>query len=102
MSTLRESKLSSSQKSPAPQICYNRAPMTEVRLQTYWVDSDPAGIVYFAHFFKFIEQAEEELYLRAGTRRQQLLDDHHVWMPRVEAHVQFTKPIRNGYAIRVR
>jgi acyl-CoA thioester hydrolase len=76
--------------------------MPEIRLQTYWVDSDPAGIVYFAHFFRLIEQAEEELYLRAGVRRQQLLDDHGVWMPRVEAHVNFVSPIRNGYAIRVR
>src|SRR5262245_9861032 len=76
--------------------------MHEVKLQTYWVDSDAAGIVYFAHFFRFIEQAEEELYLRADKPRQGLLDHHDVWMPRVEAHVNFVAPIRNGHAIRVR
>ena len=76
--------------------------MREVKLQTYWADSDPAGIVYFAHFFRFIEMAEEELYLQAGAERQTLLDRYSVWMPRVEAHVNFFRPIRNGRAIRVR
>ena len=75
--------------------------MREVRLQTYWADSDPAGIVYFAHFFRFIEQAEEELYLQVGKKRQALLDQYDIWMPRVEAHVNFVSPIRNGHAIRV-
>ena len=76
--------------------------MHEVRLQTYWADADVAGIVYFANFFRLVEQAEEELYLRAGTPRQSLFDEHQVWMPRVEAHVNFSAPIRNGRAIRVR
>ena len=77
--------------------------MAEVRLQIYWADCDPAGIVYFAHFFRLIDQAEEQLYLVAtGKPRQKLLDGHSVWMPRVEAHVSFVGPIRNGSAIRVR
>jgi len=36
--------------------------MAEVRLQTYWCDCDPAGIVYFGNFFRLFEQVEEELY----------------------------------------
>jgi YbgC/YbaW family acyl-CoA thioester hydrolase len=75
--------------------------MREVKLPTYWADADAAGIVYFAHFFRFIEQAEEELYRQSQTDRQKLLDRYQVWMPRVEAHVNFTAPIRNGHAIRV-
>lgn len=76
--------------------------MTEVKLQTYWADCDPAGIVYFGNFFRLFEQVEEELYLRAASPRQALLDAHSVWMPRVEVHVNFVAPIRNGRAIRVR
>jgi YbgC/YbaW family acyl-CoA thioester hydrolase len=76
--------------------------MPEVRLQTYWSDCDSAGIVYFGNFWRLCEQVEEELYLRAGKPRQSLLDAHSVWMPRVEAHVKFVRPIRNGAAIRVR
>lgn len=76
--------------------------MPDVRVQTYWYDCDPAGIVYFGNFFRLVEQAEEELYLRAPKHRQTLLDTYSVWMPRVEAHVNFVSPIRNGRAIRVR
>src|SRR6185503_19486459 len=75
--------------------------MPEVRIQTYWSDCDPAGIAYFGNFFRLCEAAEEELYLKSGTPRQVLLDTHRVWMPRVEAHVNFVSPIRNGRAIRV-
>ena len=37
--------------------------MTEVKLQTYWPDCDPGGIVHFANVFRFIGLAEEELFL---------------------------------------
>ena len=76
--------------------------MPEVRVQTYWTDCDPAGIVYFGNFFRLVEQAEEELYLRARLHRQTLLDSCSVWMPRVEAHANFVAPIHNGRAIRIR
>jgi acyl-CoA thioester hydrolase len=76
--------------------------MAEIRLQTYWSDCDAAGIVYFARWFELIEKAEEEHYLRASLHRQTVLDTHNIWMPRVETHVTFAGPIRNGHAIRVR
>jgi 4-hydroxybenzoyl-CoA thioesterase len=76
--------------------------MFEARLQTYWADVDAAGIVYYPHFFRFVEQAEEELFRAAGNERKPLIEQHHVWMPRVEAFSKFSKPIRHGAAIRVR
>lgn len=76
--------------------------MFEMRVQTYWSDADNAGIVFFPHFFRFFEQAEEELFRKAGKDRQALLEANHVWMPRVEAFTKFSKPVRNGHAIRVR
>lgn len=76
--------------------------MFEVRFQTYWSDVDAAGIVFFPHFFRFVEQAEEELFRAAGEDRQRLIEVNHIWMPRVEAFSKFSKPIRHGAAIRVR
>jgi acyl-CoA thioester hydrolase len=76
--------------------------MFEVRFQTYWADVDAAGIVYFPHFFRFVEQAEEELFRASGNERQPLIQKYGVWMPRVEAFSKFSKPIRHGAAIRVR
>jgi len=76
--------------------------MFEVKLQTYWGDSDAVGIVFFPNYFKFVAQAEEELYRAAGILKDKLMDKHQVWIPRVEVFAKFTIPIRNGAAIRVR
>jgi len=76
--------------------------MFEVRFQTYWADVDAAGMVHLPHFFKFISQAEEELFRAAGAERDRLIQEHGVWMARVEAFAKFSKPIRQGLAIRVR
>ena len=50
--------------------------MFEVKFHTYWADADPARIVFFPHFFRFIEQADEELFRAAGTNRQQLFEQN--------------------------
>jgi 4-hydroxybenzoyl-CoA thioesterase len=76
--------------------------MFEARFQTYWSDVDAAGIVYFPHFFRFVEQAEEELFRAAGYPLHPLIEELQVLMPRVEAFSKFSKPIRSGAAIRVR
>lgn len=76
--------------------------MREVRLHTYWCDSDPAGIVYFGNYLRFVDQAEEELFLQASAHRQRLLDVYSIWMPRVEAHITYVRPIRSGSPVRVR
>lgn len=76
--------------------------MFEVRLQTYWGDADAVGIVFFPNHFKFVAQAEEELYRASGIFKDKLMDKHQVWIPRVEAYAKFSLPIRNGAAVRVR
>ena len=59
--------------------------MFEMRVQTYWSDSDAAGIVFFPNYFRFLTQAEEELFRSAGKPRQAMLEANHVWMPRIES-----------------
>ena len=76
--------------------------MFEVKMRTHWNDADPAGIVYFANHFRFVEQAEEELFRARGGNRQELLQQHKVWMPRVEAFSKYVRPIKIGAMIRVR
>ena len=76
--------------------------MFEMRLRTYWSDSDPAGIVFYPNYFRFIEQAEEELFRAAGADRFTLLRENKVWMPRAETFTKFMKPIPLGAAVRLR
>jgi YbgC/YbaW family acyl-CoA thioester hydrolase len=76
--------------------------MFETRIQTYWDDADPAGRVYFAHFFRFVEYAETELFRAAGAERMKLYDEDNIWMPRVESFARFLKPILAEEAVFVR
>jgi acyl-CoA thioester hydrolase len=76
--------------------------MFEMKLRTYWADSDPAGIVFYPNYYRFIEQAEEELFRAAGVDRFTLLQDNKVWMPRAETFSKFMRPIKLGAAIRIR
>lgn len=76
--------------------------MFETRIQTYWDDADPAGRVYYAHFFRFVEYAETELFRASGTDRMKLYDEYDIWMPRVESFAKFSKPILAEEAICVR
>lgn len=76
--------------------------MFELRIQTYWPDSDGAAIVFYANYFRFVGQAEEELFRAAGVDRLALLRENHVWMQRVEAFSKFMRPILLGAAVRVR
>jgi len=76
--------------------------MFETRLQTYWDDADPAGQVFFAHFFRFAEYAETELFRSSGAERMKLYKDLDVLMPRVESFARFMKPIPAEDAILVR
>lgn len=76
--------------------------MFKTRIQTYWSDADSAGIVYFSHFFRFVESAEEEMFRAAGVERAILLDRHKIWFPRVEAFARFLSPIKYGDRILVK
>jgi len=76
--------------------------MFETRLQTYWDDADPAGQVFFAHFFRFAEYAETELFRANGAERMKLYRELDVLMPRVESFARFMKPIPAEDAIFVR
>ena len=40
-----------------------------IDLRVMWPDTDPAGIVWFGVFFRYFENAEEELYRRLGSDR---------------------------------
>src|SRR5215813_10513193 len=75
--------------------------MFELRIQTYWSDLDPAGIVFFPNYFRFVEQAEEEMYRASVESLNRLLEKLNLWLPRVEAFSKFLAPIRNEASIRV-
>jgi YbgC/YbaW family acyl-CoA thioester hydrolase len=67
-----------------------------IDLRVMWPDTDPAGIVWFGVFFRYFENAEEELYRRLGSDRTTLLRALHVFMPRTSLQSRFRSPAKLG------
>jgi YbgC/YbaW family acyl-CoA thioester hydrolase len=68
----------------------------------HWPDADAAGIVWFGHFLRYLEEAEEEMFRALGHDRQHLLDALGVWMPRTHFHVGFRSPARLNDRLEIR
>ncbi len=72
-----------------------------VDLRVLWADTDPAGIVWFGVFFRYFEQAEEELFRALGRDRTALLSELAIFMPRTSLQSRFKSPARLGDEIAV-
>ncbi len=66
------------------------------KIRVYWSDCDVAGIAYYGNFFRFFEQAEEDLYFSLGRPRPSIYHDLQVGFPRVETWCRYYKPARMG------
>jgi acyl-CoA thioester hydrolase len=64
-----------------------------------WSDTDPAGIVWFGNFFRYVEAAEEELFRALGHDRNAIIERFNIWMPRVDLACRFRAPARLGDGI---
>lgn len=74
----------------------------QIRKKVHWSDCDAAGVVWFARFLGWYEDAEEELYAAVlGRTRQSLLDSIGFGMPRVEVSAKYRAPTRAGHTVRV-
>lgn len=72
------------------------------RKKIHWSDVDAAGIAWFANYFRWFEDAEEELYASVLARtRQSLLEELRFGMPRVEASARYLAPVKAGQTIRI-
>jgi acyl-CoA thioester hydrolase len=65
-------------------------------VRVMWPDTDPAGIVWFGVFFRYLENAEEDLYRALGSDRTRLLQSLNVFMPRTSLQSRFRSPARLG------
>jgi YbgC/YbaW family acyl-CoA thioester hydrolase len=72
-----------------------------VDLRVMWSDTDPAGIVWFGVFFRYFENAEEDLFRRLGRDRTALLRELEIFMPRTSLESRFRSPAKLGDEISV-
>ena len=72
---------------------------TEVEI--HWADVDPAGVVYFPHFFRFFSIAEAAFYRSFGPTMLELENALGIHLPRVDAHCRYIKPVRFGEILQI-
>lgn len=65
-----------------------------------FADTDLAGIVHFANFFRYLEATEHEFYRSLGLPLHFGGDSSHGW-PRVSARCDYKAPLRFGDEIEV-
>ncbi len=58
-----------------------------------WSDTDRAGIIYYGQFLRFFEIAETELFRSVGLPYSGVFDRFDIWLPRVQIHFDFRKPL---------
>lgn len=68
-----------------------RVSQATIRRRVRFYETDAAGIVHFSVFFRFMEEAESELWRSAGLRNAPTKD---LSFPRVAASFDFRKPLR--------
>lgn len=58
-----------------------------------WSDIDRAGIIYYGQFLRFFEIAETELFRSVGLSYSVVFEKFDIWLPRVQIHFDFRKPL---------
>jgi len=61
-----------------------------------WADADAAGILWFGVFFRYFENAEEDLFRHLGRERTTMLRELGVFMPRTSLESRFRSPAKLG------
>jgi YbgC/YbaW family acyl-CoA thioester hydrolase len=68
-------------------------------VRVMWPDTDPAGIVWFGVFYRYCENAEEELFRHLGRDRTDVIHAFKIFMPRTSLESRFRSPARLGDAL---
>ena len=66
-----------------------------------WSDLDPANVVYFGNYVRYVELAEAELARHLGHPFGTVFESLDVWLPRVEYHINFTAPAFHDDLLRI-
>ena len=64
------------------------------KVHVYWHECDAARIAYYGNFLKWVEQAEEDLFVSRGQTRGAVYQRLQIGFPRVEVWIRYRKPAR--------
>jgi acyl-CoA thioester hydrolase len=72
----------------------------EVRIS--YADTDRMGVVYYANYLALFERGRTEFLRSMGLRYRDLEEKQRIFMPAMEAHVEYIAPARYDDMIKVR
>lgn len=67
-----------------------------------WGEVDQDWVLHFPVVFRYFKETEAQFYRSLGVTRGTLLHELDIWMPRVECHSHFVRPIRYDEPLEMR
>ena len=64
------------------------------KLRVEFSDTDAAGIVHFANFFRYMERVEHSFWRSLGLSVQSRVGDQEIGFPRVKVDCEYVAPAR--------
>ena len=65
----------------------------EIKIKTYYEDTDSGGVVYYANYLKFLERARTEMISSLNLSNRKLLDEHKVLIIVKSCKIEYKKPL---------
>lgn len=65
-------------------------------------DIDAAGVVFFAHLFRYAHEAYEQFMRQLGEPLEQIISAGHYRLPLVHAEADYQRPVRHGEILLIR
>lgn len=87
---------------PVPKPAKPRARFSEFDVRVTYADTDKLGIIYYANYLKYFEQGRTELMRALGVRYRDLEIQRKLFLPAVEARVEYKAPSRYDDVLTVR
>ena len=69
------------------------APLHTLTFRLSYADTDPAGILYFAAWFPWMERAQSEWFYLNGLRQDELKDRHGFWTVTCHTECDYLIPV---------
>jgi acyl-CoA thioester hydrolase len=79
-----------------------RARCSEFDVRVTYADTDKLGIIYYANYLKYFEQGRTELMRGLGVRYRDLEVQRKIFLPAVEARVEYKAPSRYDDLLTIR
>ena len=73
----------------------------KIRRRVHFQDTDSAGIIHFANYFRYMEEVETEFLFHLGELAGVRPGDDFFVAPRVATSAEFLKPVRFGDMLEV-